>query len=115
MARVADVEPGVGRHPTDVLFELVHRQEVEPQVLRATADGVADLLRIGGGEHEHDMGVGGSSSVLSSAASAAFDSMCTSSRMYTLWRPGVPSEAFSMRSRIASTPLLLAASSSWTS
>ena len=58
---------------------------------------------------------GGSSSVFSSAASACFDSMWTSSRMYTLWRPGVPSEAFSMRSRIASTPLLLAASSSCTS
>ena len=58
---------------------------------------------------------GGSSSVFSSAASAALESMWTSSRMYTLCRPGVPSEAFSMRSRMASTPLLLAASSSWTS
>ena len=28
---------------------------MELQVLRAAADGVADLLRIGGGEHEHDM------------------------------------------------------------
>ncbi len=58
---------------------------------------------------------GGSSSVFSSAASAPGESMCTSSRMYTRWRPGVPSEAFSIRSRIAATPLLLAASSSWTS
>ena len=31
---------------------------------------------------------GGSSSVFSSAASAALESMWTSSRMYTLWRPG---------------------------
>ena len=58
---------------------------------------------------------GGSSSVFSSAASAGLDNMCTSSRMYTLCRPGVPSDAFSIRSRMASTPLLLAASSSWTS
>ena len=58
---------------------------------------------------------GGSSSVFSRAASAAFESMCTSSRMYTLWRPGVPSDAFSTRSRMASTPLFDAASSSWTS
>ena len=58
---------------------------------------------------------GGSSRVFSSAASAALLSMWTSSRMYTLWRPGVPRDAFSIRSRIASTPLLLAASSSCTS
>ena len=44
---------------------------------------------------------GGSSSVFSSAASAPGDSMWTSSRMYTLCRPGVPSDARSMRSRIA--------------
>ena len=58
---------------------------------------------------------GGSSSVLSSAASAARDSMCTSSRMYTLWRPAVVYDARSMSSRMFSTPLLLAASSSCTS
>ena len=58
---------------------------------------------------------GGSSKVFSNAASAPLVSMCTSSRMYTRWRPGVPSAAFSMISRIASTPLLLAASSSCTS
>ncbi len=58
---------------------------------------------------------GGSSSVFRSAASAGLVSMWTSSRMYTLWRPGVPSDALSIRSRIASTPLLLAASSSCTS
>ena len=58
---------------------------------------------------------GGSSSVFSSAASAALESMWTSSRMYTLCRPGVPSAARSMSSRMASTPLLLAASSSCTS
>ena len=58
---------------------------------------------------------GGSSSVFSNAASAPLESMWTSSRMYTLWRPGVPSDAFSIRSRIASTPLFDAASSSCTS
>ena len=30
-------------------------QQVELQVLRAAADGVADLLRVGGGQHEHDV------------------------------------------------------------
>ena len=58
---------------------------------------------------------GGSSSVFSSAASAARESMWTSSRMYTLVRPGVPRLAFSIRSRMSSTPLLDAASSSCTS
>ena len=58
---------------------------------------------------------GGSSSVLSSALAAAFDSMWTSSMMYTLCRPGDPRAAWPMRSRIASTPLLEAASSSMTS
>ena len=53
--RFADLETGVLRHPADVRLELVHRQQVEPQVLRAAADRVADLLRIGGGEHEHDV------------------------------------------------------------
>ena len=58
---------------------------------------------------------GGSSRVFSNAASAAFESMCTSSRMNTRWRPGLASAADSMRSRISCTPLLLAASSSRTS
>ena len=53
--RLAHLQPGVVGHPADVLLELVHRQQVEPEVLRATADGVADLLRIGGREHEHDV------------------------------------------------------------
>ena len=58
---------------------------------------------------------GVSSSVFSSAFDAAVDSMWTSSRMYTLVRPGVPMAVLAMRSRMASTPLLEAASSSWTS
>ena len=58
---------------------------------------------------------GGSSSVFSSALDAAGDSMWTSSRMYTLVRPGEPSADRSIRSRMASTPLLDAASSSNTS
>ncbi|CAB4592135.1 unannotated protein [freshwater metagenome] len=55
-AGLADVEAGVGRDPADVLFELVHRQQVEPQVLGAAADRVAHLLRIGGGQDEHHVG-----------------------------------------------------------
>ncbi len=58
---------------------------------------------------------GGSSSVFSSAFDAAVESMWTSSTMYTFCRPGVPRAAWATRSRIASTPLLEAASSSWTS
>ncbi len=59
--------------------------------------------------------MGGSSTVFSSALAAAADSMCTSSTMYTFHRPGVPSAAWLTRSRIASTPLVDAASSSVTS
>ncbi len=58
---------------------------------------------------------GGSSRVFNNALDAAVESMCTSSRMYTLVRPGVPMAARLMSSRTASTPLLEAASSSWTS
>ena len=46
---------------------------------------------------------------------AAADSMCTSSRMYSLVRPAVPSATRATRSRMASTPLFEAASSSVTS
>ena len=49
------VEPGVGGHPADVLGEHVGRQQVEAQVLGAAADRVGHLLRVGGGEHEHDV------------------------------------------------------------
>ena len=58
---------------------------------------------------------GGSSRVFSNAAEAPLDNMCTSSRMYTLCRPGEPSDAAAIISRMSSTPLLLAASSSMTS
>ena len=58
---------------------------------------------------------GGSSSVFNNAASAPALNMCTSSRMNTRWRPGLPIDARSMSSRMLSTPLLLAASSSSTS
>ncbi len=49
------VEPGVGGHPADVLGEHVGRQQVEAEVLGAAADRVGHLLRVGGGEHEHDV------------------------------------------------------------
>src|SRR5580693_4511498 len=58
--------------------------------------------------------LGGSSNVFNSALAAAVDSMWTSSTMYTFHRPGVPSPAWATRSRMASTPLLDAASSSCT-
>ena len=58
---------------------------------------------------------GGSSSVLSSALDAFLLSMWTSSRMYTLRLPGVPTLLRSINSRMASTLLLEAASSSNTS
>ena len=58
---------------------------------------------------------GGSSSVFNNAFDAASVSIWTSSTMYTFQRPGVASDARATRSRIASTLLLDAASSSWTS
>jgi hypothetical protein len=58
---------------------------------------------------------GGSSSVFSRAFDAPGESMWTSSRMYTFVRPGVPRAARAMSSRMASTPLFEAASSSWRS
>ena len=58
--------------------------------------------------------LGGSSSVFNNALAAAVESMWTSSTMYTFQRPGVPSPAWATRSRMASTPLFEAASSSCT-
>ena len=59
---------------------------------------------------------GGSSSVLRNAFQAAVESMCASSRMYTLWRPETGAKAtFSRRSRMSSTELFDAASISITS
>ena len=56
---------------------------------------------------------GGSSSVLSMALNALFESMCTSSMIYTLKRPAVGAYwALSSKSRMASTCVLLAASTS---
>ena len=50
-----DVETSVVGHPPHVFGEDVGRQEVEAQVLRTAADRVGHLLRVGGGEHEHDV------------------------------------------------------------
>ncbi|CAB4909442.1 unannotated protein [freshwater metagenome] len=59
---------------------------------------------------------GGSSRVLRNAFHAALDSMCASSRMYTLWRPPTGAKATeSRRSRMSSTELFEAASISTTS
>ena len=111
---VGDVEAGVLDHPPDVGLELVHRQEVELQVLRARADGLAHLLRIGGGEHEHHV----RRRLLQRLQQGRFRRLRQHVHLVEdvhLVPPGLPSIAFSIRSRIASTPLLLAASSSWTS
>ena len=52
---VRQVEPGVVGDPADVLGQRVAGQQVELQMLGARADRVGHLLRIGGGEHEHDV------------------------------------------------------------
>ena len=52
---LADVESGVGGDPAHVLGQRVGSEQVEAQVLGAAADRVGDLLRVGGGEHEHDV------------------------------------------------------------
>ena len=113
--RIVDVEPGIGGDPPHVLGQRVGRQEVEAQVLGAAADGVADLLRIGGGQHEHDV----------RPAAPPTSSAAWPRRPWTACGPrrgctpcgarACRGRPVSMRSRIASTPLLLAASSSWTS
>ena len=38
-----------------MLFEFVHGQQMELEVLHPRADGGTDLLRIGGGQDEHDV------------------------------------------------------------
>ena len=52
---VVELDAGVSGEPADVLLQHLHRQQVELQVLGAAPDRVAHLLRIRGGEHEHDM------------------------------------------------------------
>ena len=41
--------------PADVVLQLVGRQQAELEVLGAAADGGQHLLRVGGGQHEHDV------------------------------------------------------------
>ena len=53
--RIGDFETRVGNDEAHVLGQVVHRQQVELQVLGAAADGLADLLRVGGGENEDDV------------------------------------------------------------
>ena len=52
---VADVEAGVGGDPAHVLGQRVGREQVELEVLGTAPDGVGHLLRVGRGEHEHDV------------------------------------------------------------
>ena len=49
---VGEVEARVGVDPPDVVLEFGSGQEAELEVLRATADGGQDLVRVGGGQHE---------------------------------------------------------------
>ena len=53
---VVDLEAGVGDDPADVLGQGVVGQQVELQVLGSADDGLADLLWVGGGQHEHHVG-----------------------------------------------------------
>ena len=55
IASSSDVEAGVVDDPAHVLGQLVGRQQVELEVLGAAADGGQHLLRVGGGQHEHDV------------------------------------------------------------
>ncbi|HSP04743.1 MAG TPA: hypothetical protein VLR27_14620, partial [Acidimicrobiales bacterium] len=52
---VVELEPGVGDHVPDVTGEHVGGQQVELEVLGAGPDGGQHLLRLGGGQHEHDV------------------------------------------------------------
>ena len=73
---------------------------------------LAQQIRDAAGNPEALNGLADQLDAKANALAAAVDSMWTSSRMYTLVRPGEPSAALAMRSRMASTPLLEAASSS---
>ena len=48
-----EAQVGVVDHPGHVLGELLHRQQVEVEVLGAAANGGQHLLRVGRGQHEH--------------------------------------------------------------
>ena len=50
-----ELEPGVGDHEVDQALEVDGREEVDLEVLGAAADGGQHLLRVGGGQHEHDV------------------------------------------------------------
>ena len=55
---VAHVEPGIGAHLGQKSRERIRAQEPELVVLGAAADGGQDLLGVGGGQHEDDVGRG---------------------------------------------------------
>ena len=67
----------------EVPAELLDGQERELEVLGARADGRQHLLRVGGGEHEHDVR-GRLLERLQQRVRRRRVSMCTSSTMYTL-------------------------------
>ena len=46
---------GVGNHPTNVCFQVVHWQQMKLQVLRAATNGFTYFLWVGGGKHKHHM------------------------------------------------------------
>ena len=53
--RVADLEAGIGGNPANVFGERVGREQVELEVLGAADDRGRHLLRVGGGQDEHDV------------------------------------------------------------
>ena len=46
---------GVGNHPTNVCFQVVHWQQMKLQVLRAATNGFTYFLWVGSGKHKHHM------------------------------------------------------------
>ena len=106
MASSLDVEPGVGHHPADVLLELVHRQEVELEVLGAADDRRADLLRVGGGQHEHDVGGRLLERLQQRGLGRLRQHVDLVEDVHLVAARACRASPCSMRSRMASTPLL---------
>ena len=96
-------------------LELVGGEQLELEVLGAAADGRQDLLRVGGGQHEDARGRA-APRASSAARSTPPATACGPRRGCTPWcGPASRPRTRSIRSRMASTPLLEAASSSKTS
>ena len=111
---VGHIEVGIPSNLLEQLPERLGTEQPELEVLGPAADGRQHLLRVGGGEHEDDVGGRFLQRLQQGVGSRGREHVDLVDDVDLLAARG-PEGGRETRSRMASTPLLEAASSSWTS